>query len=211
MMPDKLRHSTSTRAAVPRRRGGRRNDPSAVDARPAQVHPHLHAHRPGPRRGPSRIPDADAPGQDPARRRRPSRKLGTTGTGWIPPVREIYPLRHRQHVLRRPFAHHVGGARRWASPTSTRSWACPCVMCTGEGGCPPRLLRSRFLKYVILQIASRLLRLGRDHPRPARDEGRPLRHRDQVRPGRQARRRRPAHVVQGQQAHRQDPRRARRA
>ncbi|RXM22352.1 glutamate synthase, partial [Citrobacter sp. AAK_AS5] len=30
----------------------------------------------------------------------------------------------------------------------------PVRMCTGEGGCPPRLLRSRFLKYVILQIAS---------------------------------------------------------
>ena len=30
----------------------------------------------------------------------------------------------------------------------------PVRMCTGEGGCPPRLLRSRFLKYTILQIAS---------------------------------------------------------
>jgi NADPH-dependent glutamate synthase beta subunit-like oxidoreductase/NAD-dependent dihydropyrimidine dehydrogenase PreA subunit len=28
----------------------------------------------------------------------------------------------------------------------------PVRICTGEGGCPPRLLRSRFLKYVILQI-----------------------------------------------------------
>jgi glutamate synthase (NADPH/NADH) large chain len=30
----------------------------------------------------------------------------------------------------------------------------PVRIATGEGGCPPRLLRSRFLKYVILQIAS---------------------------------------------------------
>jgi glutamate synthase (NADPH) large chain len=30
----------------------------------------------------------------------------------------------------------------------------PVRICTGEGGCPPRLLRSRFLKYTILQIAS---------------------------------------------------------
>ena len=30
----------------------------------------------------------------------------------------------------------------------------PVVMCTGEGGMPPRLLKSRFLKYFILQIAS---------------------------------------------------------
>ncbi|OQC18333.1 MAG: hypothetical protein BWX71_02850 [Deltaproteobacteria bacterium ADurb.Bin072] len=48
----------------------------------------------------------------------------------------------------------------------------------------------------------RILRLGRDHPCAAGDEGGPLCHRDQVRAGRQARRRRPAHVVQGQQAHR---------
>jgi glutamate synthase (NADPH/NADH) large chain len=30
----------------------------------------------------------------------------------------------------------------------------PVRICTGEGGCPPRLLKSRFIKYVILQIAS---------------------------------------------------------
>jgi glutamate synthase (NADPH/NADH) large chain len=30
----------------------------------------------------------------------------------------------------------------------------PVVMCTGEGGVPPRLLKSRFLKYMCLQIAS---------------------------------------------------------
>ena len=30
----------------------------------------------------------------------------------------------------------------------------PVVMCTGEGGCPPWVLKSPFLKYIILQIAS---------------------------------------------------------
>ena len=30
----------------------------------------------------------------------------------------------------------------------------PVVMCSGEGGMPPRLLRSRYLKYFIIQIAS---------------------------------------------------------
>jgi len=30
----------------------------------------------------------------------------------------------------------------------------PVVMCSGEGGVPPRLLKSRFIKYMILQIAS---------------------------------------------------------
>jgi glutamate synthase (NADPH/NADH) large chain len=73
--------------------------------------------------------------------------------GWIPPVREIYPL-------------VIGGMSFGA--LSPNMWeglqmgvaylneeiGLPVRMCTGEGGCPPRLLRSRFLKYVILQIAS---------------------------------------------------------
>jgi len=73
--------------------------------------------------------------------------------GWIPPVREIYPLL-------------IGGMSFGAlSPTMweglqmgvaylNEEMGMPVRMCTGEGGCPPRLLRSRFLKYVILQIAS---------------------------------------------------------
>jgi glutamate synthase (NADPH/NADH) large chain len=73
--------------------------------------------------------------------------------GWIPPVREIYPLL-------------IGGMSFGA--LSPNMWeglqmgvaylneelGMPVRMCTGEGGCPPRLLRSRFLQYVILQIAS---------------------------------------------------------
>nr|WP_320015626.1 glutamate synthase-related protein [uncultured Desulfobacter sp.] len=73
--------------------------------------------------------------------------------GWIPPVREIYPL-------------IIGGMSFGAlSPTMweglqmgvaylNEEMGMPVRICTGEGGCPPRLLRSRFLKYVILQIAS---------------------------------------------------------
>ncbi len=73
--------------------------------------------------------------------------------GWIPPVREIYPL-------------VIGGMSFGAlSPTMweglqmgvaylNEEMGMPVRMCTGEGGCPPRLLRSKFLKYVILQIAS---------------------------------------------------------
>ncbi len=73
--------------------------------------------------------------------------------GWIPPVREIYPL-------------IIGSMSFGAlSPTMweglqmgvaylNEQLGMPVRMCTGEGGCPPRLLRSRFLKYVILQIAS---------------------------------------------------------
>ncbi len=72
---------------------------------------------------------------------------------WIPPVREIYPL--------------VIGSMSFGalSPTMweglqmgvaylNEELKMPVRICTGEGGCPPRLLRSRFLKYVILQIAS---------------------------------------------------------
>ena len=73
--------------------------------------------------------------------------------GWVPPVREIYPL-------------IIGGMSFGA--LSPNMWeglqmgvaylneelGMPVRMCTGEGGCPPRLLRSPFLKYVILQIAS---------------------------------------------------------
>jgi len=72
---------------------------------------------------------------------------------WIPPVREIYPL-------------IIGGMSFGAlSPTMwegiqmgvaylNEEKGMPVRVSTGEGGCPPRLLRSRFLKYVILQIAS---------------------------------------------------------
>ena len=73
--------------------------------------------------------------------------------GWIPPVREIYPL-------------IIGGMSFGAlSPNMweglqmgvaylNQELGMPVRICTGEGGCPPRLLRSPFLKYVILQIAS---------------------------------------------------------
>ena len=73
--------------------------------------------------------------------------------GWMPPVREIYPL-------------IIGGMSFGAlSPIMweglqmgvaylNEELGMPVRICTGEGGCPPRLLKSRFLKYVILQIAS---------------------------------------------------------
>ena len=73
--------------------------------------------------------------------------------GWIPPVREIYPL-------------IIGGMSIGAlSPTMweglqmgvaylNEELNIPVRISTGEGGCPARLLKSRFLKYVILQVAS---------------------------------------------------------
>lgn len=72
---------------------------------------------------------------------------------FIPPVREIFPIR-------------IGSMSIGAlSPTMWEGLAMgitylnevegmPVVMCSGEGGMPPRLLRSRFLKYFIPQIAS---------------------------------------------------------
>ncbi|MBF0224182.1 MAG: 4Fe-4S binding protein [Desulfobacterales bacterium] len=73
--------------------------------------------------------------------------------GWIPPVREIYPLM-------------IGGMSFGA--LSPNMWEglqlgvtylneelkMPVRISTGEGGCPPRILKSRFLQYIILQIAS---------------------------------------------------------
>jgi len=72
---------------------------------------------------------------------------------WMPPIREIYPLM-------------IGSMSLGAlSPTMweglcmgvaylNEEMGMPVRMCSGEGGCPPRLLKSRFLKYMILQIAS---------------------------------------------------------
>ncbi|TAL22250.1 MAG: 4Fe-4S dicluster domain-containing protein [Nitrospirae bacterium] len=72
---------------------------------------------------------------------------------FIPPVREIYPIM-------------IGSMSIGAlSPPAWEGFAMgvaylnevegmPVVMCSGEGGMPPRLLRSKYLKYFIIQIAS---------------------------------------------------------
>jgi glutamate synthase (NADPH/NADH) large chain len=73
--------------------------------------------------------------------------------GWAPPVREIYPL------LIGSMSFGALSPNMWEGLIMGVTYlneelGMPVRMCTGEGGCPPRLLRSRFLKYVILQIAS---------------------------------------------------------
>lgn len=73
--------------------------------------------------------------------------------GWVPPVREIYPL------LIGSMSFGALSPTMWEGLQMGVAYlneelGMPVRMCTGEGGCPPRLLRSRFLKYVILQIAS---------------------------------------------------------
>ncbi|MHC1712949.1 MAG: glutamate synthase-related protein [Solidesulfovibrio sp.] len=72
---------------------------------------------------------------------------------WTPPVREIYPL------MIGSMSFGALSPNMWEGLTMgvaylNEEMGMPVRMCTGEGGCPPRMLRSRFLKYMILQIAS---------------------------------------------------------
>jgi len=73
--------------------------------------------------------------------------------GWIPPVREIYPLMIGSMSFGALSPNMWEGLQMGVAYLN-EELGMPVRMCTGEGGCPPRLLRSRFLKYVILQIAS---------------------------------------------------------
>ena len=145
---DKLRFHINA-GGVPRRRGGRRNNPVSLLDQIKFV----------------RISMLTDPALDAGRHEFELRTLlgrilpaeealqFSRENGWIPPVREIYPL-------------IIGSMSFGAlSPTMweglqmgiaylNEELGMPVRMCTGEGGCPPRLLRSRFIKYVILQIAS---------------------------------------------------------
>ena len=73
--------------------------------------------------------------------------------GWIPPVREIYPLIIGSMSFGALSPNMWEGLQMGVGYLN-EELGMPVRMCTGEGGCPPRLLRSRFLKYTILQIAS---------------------------------------------------------
>ncbi|MHC1742607.1 MAG: glutamate synthase-related protein [Syntrophobacteraceae bacterium] len=73
--------------------------------------------------------------------------------GWIPPVREIYPLIIGSMSFGALSPNMWEGLQMGVAYLN-EELKMPVRMATGEGGCPPRLLRSRFLKYVILQIAS---------------------------------------------------------
>ena len=73
--------------------------------------------------------------------------------GWIPPVREIYPLVIGSMSFGALSPNMWEGLQMGVAYLN-EELGMPVRICTGEGGCPPRLLKSRFLKYVILQIAS---------------------------------------------------------
>ncbi len=145
---DKLRFH-SNRGGQPRRRGGRRNAPAGILDRIKFT----------------RISMLTDPALDAGRhefefRTLLGRVLPPEDTlrlfkekGWMPPVREIYPL------IIGSMSFGALSPSMWEGLLMGVAYLneemnLPVRMCTGEGGCPPRLLRSRFLKYVILQIAS---------------------------------------------------------
>ncbi|MBM4136648.1 MAG: 4Fe-4S dicluster domain-containing protein [Nitrospira sp.] len=72
---------------------------------------------------------------------------------FIPPVREIFPIMIGSMsvgALSPPMWEGLAMGVAYLNEVE----GLPVVMCTGEGGVPPRLLKSRFLKYIIIQIAS---------------------------------------------------------
>ena len=178
---DKLRFHID-RGGQPRRRGGRRNVPGVLLDRLKFI----------------RISMLTDPALDAGRHEFELRTLlgrvlppeenlkHVRENGWIPPVREIYPLVIGGMSFGALSPEHVGGAsdggrlpergarhagahvhRRGRLPAAAAALAVPQVRDPAD--------------------RQRLLRLGRDPARPARDEGGPLRDRDQVRPGGQAR------------------------
>ncbi len=72
---------------------------------------------------------------------------------WIPPVREIFPF------IIGSMSFGALSPNMWLGLLQGVAYCnevlgIPVVMATGEGGCPPWVLKSPFLKYIILQIAS---------------------------------------------------------
>jgi glutamate synthase (NADPH/NADH) large chain len=77
----------------------------------------------------------------------------TISGGWIPPTREIFPF------VIGSMSFGALSPNMWLGLLQGVAYCndvlgIPVVMCTGEGGCPPWVLRSKYLKYRILQIAS---------------------------------------------------------
>ena len=73
--------------------------------------------------------------------------------GWIPPVREIFPF------IIGSMSFGALSPNMWLGLLQGVAYCnevlgIPVVMATGEGGCPPWVLKSPYLKYIILQIAS---------------------------------------------------------
>jgi glutamate synthase (NADPH/NADH) large chain len=145
---DKLRFHINA-GGIPRRRGGRRNVPGSVLDQIKFI----------------RISMLTDPALDAGRHDFELRTLlgrilppeevlkVSRENGWIPPVREIYPLMIGSMSFGALSPNMWEGLQMGVAYLN-EELGMPVRMCTGEGGCPPRLLRSRFLKYVILQVAS---------------------------------------------------------
>lgn len=145
---DKLRFHIN-KGGEPRRRGGRRNAPESVLDRIKFI----------------RISMLTDPALDAGRHEFELRTLlgrilppedmirASQENAWIPPVREIYPLIIGSMSFGALSPNMWEGLQMGVAYLN-EELGMPVRMCTGEGGCPPRLLKSRFLKYVILQIAS---------------------------------------------------------
>lgn len=79
--------------------------------------------------------------------------LDKTRGEFIPPVREIYPIMIGSMsigALSPPMWEGLAMGVAYLNEVE----GLPVVMASGEGGMPPRLLRSKYLKYFIIQIAS---------------------------------------------------------
>ncbi|HVN71467.1 MAG TPA: glutamate synthase-related protein, partial [Desulfomonilia bacterium] len=145
---DKLRFHNN-KGGEPRRRGGRRNDPGSILDRIKFI----------------RISMLTDPALDAGRHEFELRTLlgrilppeeiirASTENIWIPPIREIYPLIIGSMSFGALSPNMWEGLQMGVAYLN-EELGMPVRMCTGEGGCPPRLLKSRFIKYVILQIAS---------------------------------------------------------
>lgn len=145
---DKLRFHINQNGE-PRRRGGRRNNPDSVLDKIKFV----------------RISMLTDPALDAWRHEFELRTLlgrvlppdemlkVSRESGWMPPVREIYPLVIGSMSFGALSPNMWEGLQMGVTYLN-EELGMPVRICTGEGGCPPRLLKSRFIKYVILQIAS---------------------------------------------------------
>ena len=142
---------------TPYKRGGRRNDPSpstldklkftrismltdpALDAGRHEFHIRTLLGRiPSPDKLPLKVTDS---------------RLIVEDDHFIPPVREIFPIRIGSMSIGALSPNMWEGLAMGITYLNEVE-GIPVVMCSGEGGMPPRLLRSRFLKYFIPQIAS---------------------------------------------------------
>src|SRR5512135_1858954 len=72
---------------------------------------------------------------------------------FIPPVREIFPIRIGSMSIGALSPHMWEGLAMGVTYLNEVE-GLPVVMCSGEGGMPPSILKSRYIKYFILQIAS---------------------------------------------------------